>query len=171
MAATAGTQEDEKAKGGSGSLVMVLGAVVVLSLVAAGGGGFLGLKLYSMVEQSVQRKSEAAEKAKAQSIKPAVAGAAQIKALAPVVTNLANPSTSWVRLEGSLVLEEMPAAEADLLAAKVSEDIIAFLRTVTVAQIEGASGFQHLREDLTDRVKARSAGRARELVIHTFVVE
>jgi flagellar FliL protein len=171
MAATAGSQEDEKAKSGAGSLVMVLGAVVVLSLVAAGGGGFLGLKLYSMVEQSVQRKSEAAEKAKTQSIKPAVAGAAQIKPLAPVVTNLANPSTSWVRLEGSLILEEMPPAEADLLAAKVSEDIIAFLRTVTLAQIEGASGFQHLREDLTDRVKARSAGRARELVIHTFVVE
>ena len=142
-----------------------------MRVLVTGGGGFLGLKLYSMVEQSVQRKSEAAEKAKTQSIKPAVAGAAQIKPLAPVVTNLANPSTSWVRLEGSLILEEMPPAEADLLAAKVSEDIIAFLRTVTLAQIEGASGFQHLREDLTDRVKARSAGRARELVIHTFVVE
>lgn len=170
MAAIAGAQEDNE-KAGSGSLVMALVAVLILSLVAAGSGGFLGLKLYEMIEQSVQRKAEAAEKAKPQTIKPSVAGAAQIKTLAPVVTNLAVPSTSWVRLEGSLVLEEMPTAEADLLAAKVSEDIVAFLRTVTVAQIEGASGFQHLREDLSDRVRARSAGRAREFLIHTFVVE
>ncbi len=172
MATAVENPEGMSEKAGSGSIVTSIVAVLVLSVIAAGGGGFLGLQLYTMVEQSIQRKAEAAEKAKPPAtIKPAVAGASQIKTLAPVITNLADPPTSWVRLEASLVLDEMPSDEADLLATKVSEDIIAFLRTVTVAQVEGASGFQHLREDLSDRVKARSAGRARELVVHTFVIE
>ena len=61
--------------------------------------------------------------------------------------------------------------EDDQLAAKIAEDMVAFLQTVSVTEIEGASGFQHLREDLNDRVRVRSDGRVRDLVIHTFIVE
>jgi flagellar FliL protein len=48
---------------------------------------------------------------------------------------------------------------------------MAFLRTVPLAQIEGANGFQHLREDLNDRVRARSGGNVRELIIQSMIVE
>ena len=38
-------------------------------------------------------------------------------------------------------------------------------------QIEGANGFQNLREDLNERARVRSGGRVREVVIQSLVVE
>ena len=58
-----------------------------------------------------------------------------------------------------------------MLVAQIAEDIIAFLRTVTLVQIQGASGFQHLREDLNDRVRVRSGGKVRDLVIQSMIIE
>ena len=58
-----------------------------------------------------------------------------------------------------------------MLVAQIAEDIIAFLRTVTLVQIQGASGFQHLREDLNDRVRVRSGGKIRDLVIQSMIIE
>jgi flagellar FliL protein len=48
---------------------------------------------------------------------------------------------------------------------------MAYLRTLALSQIEGAGGLQALREDLAERVRLRSNGRARELVIETLVVQ
>ena len=48
--------------------------------------------------------------------------------------------------------------------------IIARLRP-KLAQIQGASGFQHLREDLNDRVRVRSGGKVRDLVIQSLIIE
>jgi flagellar FliL protein len=42
---------------------------------------------------------------------------------------------------------------------------------VTLRQLEGASGYQHLREDLNDRVRMRSSGNVRDLIIQTLVIE
>ena len=58
-----------------------------------------------------------------------------------------------------------------MLAAQITEDLVAFLRTVPLAQIQGASGFQHLREDLNDRVRVRSGGKVHELVIQALIIE
>jgi len=45
MATTAERAADEKQKAGSGSLLTVIAAMLVLSIIAAGSGGFLGLRL------------------------------------------------------------------------------------------------------------------------------
>jgi flagellar FliL protein len=63
------------------------------------------------------------------------------------------------------------AAEDNSLAGQIGEDILAFLRTLSLAQIQGASGFQHLREDLGDRVRTRSRGKVRDLIIQALIVE
>ena len=170
MATAAGNVEGNKEKAAGGSLLAVIIAVLGLSVVAAAGGGFLGYKIYTQIEKSVQLKLEAAQ-AKKQAEKTTVPETARVRALVPIITNLASPQNAWVRLEASIVFDGEPGPEADLLTAKVSEDIVAFLRTVSIGQIEGANGFQNLREDLSERVKVRGAGRIRELVIHTFVVE
>ena len=151
------------------SLVQFLAATVLLTLIGGGGGAFLGLQLASSVEQSVQRKAEA--EAESAQVESRYAGSTLLKPLAPIVTNLAYPTDTWVRLEASLVLDESAVADTDLLAGEIGEDILAFLRTVTLPQIEGASGLQHLRDDLDERVAIRSEGRVRELVIQTLVVQ
>ena len=86
------------------------------------------------------------------------------------LNDLASPERTWVRLEASIVVES-ESAESNQLAANITEDIIAFLRTLSLPLVEGASGFQHLREDLNDRVRMRRGGKVRDLVIHTFIVE
>jgi flagellar FliL protein len=45
------------------------------------------------------------------------------------------------------------------------------MRTLSEAQIGGASGLQHLREDLNERAAIRSGGLVRELIIQTLVVQ
>jgi flagellar protein FliL len=142
-------------------------AVVVLTVVAGGGGFFLGLQILSTAEQAVRSKqSSPGATSEAEPLR-----AANIKVLTPIMANLAGSPRVWMRLESSLVFRDELPADADALAAKISEDIVAFIRTVSVKQIEGASGFQHLCEDLNDRVRVRSGGRVQELIIQGLIVE
>jgi flagellar FliL protein len=91
--------------------------------------------------------------------------------LAPVVTNLAAPSDVWVRVEGSLVFEGKTLPHGEALAGQIAGDILAFLRTQTLAQIQGVAGLLHLRQDLNERVATRSQGQVREFIIRTLVVQ
>ena len=65
----------------------------------------------------------------------------------------------------------MNEEEANILVARVGEDVVAYLRTISPAQIEGARGLQYLREDLNERAAIRSSGKVRELIIETLVVQ
>jgi flagellar protein FliL len=88
--------------------------------------------------------------------------------LAPITTNLAAPDNVWIRLEASLVLD---APSAPSLADDVHQDLLGFLRTIKLPQIEGASGFQHLKADLEERAMIRSDGRVKRLLIRTLLFE
>jgi flagellar FliL protein len=142
--------------------------IVAALTVAAGGIGFLaGLQILSSAEDSARGKG--GEPA-AMHGEPPRMESAKLKPLAPIVTNLAERAPTWIRLEASLVFDDIPQ-DADPLAARISEDIVAFLRTVSIKQIEGAKGFQNLSEDLNERVRVRSSGRVRELIIQGLIVE
>ncbi len=91
--------------------------------------------------------------------------------LAPVVTNLAAPSDIWVRVEGSLVFEGKTLPHGEALAGQIAGDILSFMRTQTLKQIQGVAGLQHLRQDLNERVATRSQGQVREFIIRTLVVQ
>jgi flagellar FliL protein len=105
------------------------------------------------------------------SVNPAMAGGLVLKRLAPIVTNLAAPANAWVRIEAALVLEQKAALSAEPLIGAITEDILAFLRSVTARQMEGAAGLRNLREDLTERIAVRSKGLVRDIVIETLVVQ
>lgn len=154
------------AKGGS-SLVSTIVAVLVLTIAAAGGGGFLGMQLFGLVDSAVKEKAHA----KSETLPEEIAASYSVRSIPPIITNLGNPSSVWLRLEAMLIFDgEMPA-DAEVLAAQISGDSLAFLRTVQLRQIEGASGLLHLREDLTERAKIRSEGRVKEFVIQALAVE
>jgi flagellar FliL protein len=154
------------------STVAFIGAMLVLTGLGVGSGGLLGLQLSSRIEPPPATKAQArAAPGATQDLKTRYAPSANVRSLAPIVTNLASPERTWVRLEASLVLDGEQAADSNVLAAQIAEDIVAFLRTVALTQIQGASGFQHLREDLNDRVRVRSGGKVRDLVIQSLIVE
>ena len=62
--------------------------------------------------------------------------------LEPIVTNLAYPSENWLRLEVALMFNGPPDAK---LAEDIHQDILAYVRTVSLQQIEGPRGFQYLQ--------------------------
>jgi len=148
----------------SGGSVVI--PVLVATLLVGGAGAFFGMQLPALVEKSVAPVEKHDGKSK-----PADAPKIIVRSLPPITTNLAVPSSTWVRLEVSAVITEELGPEGDVLMKRIAEDVVAYLRTVALDQIEGPSGFQHLREDLNDRVRIRSQSKVQELLIEAFVVQ
>ena len=150
----------------SGGLMGFLVPVIVLTVVAAGGGAMLGTQIVGGMHP-----------AGAPDAKPAGVAAAQapdtvLKELTPIVTNLTGAdSASWVRLQAAIVYAKADAPQMDLLAARLGDDLLTVIRTLTVADLQGASGLEILREDLNERASIRSDGHIRELIIETLVVQ
>ena len=160
---------EAKPAGGAKALLSWLGAMLILTLLATGAGAGLGLHLVGSVESALKEQAAAAD----QPVVSRYAGDTNLKRLAPIVTNLASPQDTWIRVEASIVFdgEALPASEIDVVAGEITEDILAFLRTVSLPQIQGASGLQHLSEDLNERAAIRSDRRVRELILETLVVQ
>jgi flagellar protein FliL len=153
-----------KAKKGGGPMGVVV-PVLVLTLVA-GGGGF-------MVGKQIVAKAKAAMAAEA---KPAEPGGpppstTALRELPPVVANLSAPEGSWVRLQTAIVYEKADQPQIEVLSAKIADDTLAYLRTLSLAQLQGASGLQHLREDLSERAAVRSDGHVHEVMIEMMVIQ
>ncbi|MGP9820886.1 flagellar basal body-associated FliL family protein [Salinarimonas sp. NSM] len=157
-----------RGRGGSGEEkgggVAFAVALVLLTLLGVGTGAGLGLTLGDPTARAPT--SDAGDTG------PAVRDAdVSVVRLDPVVANLAEPSEIWVRIDGALLLDGVEPEEAPALAARVSGDTLAYLRTLPLARLEGATGLAHLREDLTERARTRTEGRVREFVIESLVVQ
>jgi flagellar protein FliL len=137
----------------------VLIEFLVVALIGAGAGASFEL---------VRPAASAADKLKeaAASVEPST-----IYSLPPVVTNLGAPQDTWIRLEGSIVFDPKVLPHPEAVAARIGEDALAYLRTVTLKQLEGPVGLEAVRDDLNDRAATRSDGKVREFVIRTLVVQ
>ena len=105
---------------------------------------------------------------------PAAAGTADTSAiydLPPIITNLGAPQDTWIRLEGSIVFDPKLMPHPEKAAAELGDDILAYLRTLTLKQLEGPIGLENLRQDLSERAATRTGGVARQFVIRTLVVQ
>lgn len=158
---------DKKSSGG-----FLIGALVA-SVIAVGGGLFLG---YSMFTDKPAEAAKAHDGDDKSSKEEKYTTPSRIRELAPITTNLAGTPKAWIRLEGSLLLQEASvqeeqADEEEVLLLNVSEDVVALLRTMTLTQIQGPSGFQALREDLNERVRIRSEGKVQEFIVRSMILE
>ena len=156
-------QAAEKSSGVLGFVIPLL----VLTVVAGVAGGLFGMYGSSKTDKTPEKKVAKAEDA----LKHGSSDAFNLKPLGAIVTNLAGPKGTWIRLEASIVVDGNLGKEENVVAGKISEDVIAFLRTVPLSQIEGANGFQNLREDLNDRARVRGGGKVREIIIQSLIVE
>jgi flagellar FliL protein len=154
------------------SALVFIAVMLIMTCLSVGLGGLVGLQLLTRMEAGPPRKPEPrSAQSPAQAAKSRYPAGANLRSLPPIVTNLASPGRTWIRLEAVLVVEGEQAPDGNLLVAQVAEDVVAYLRTVPLVQIQGASGFQHLREDLNDRVRVRSGGKVRDLVIQSMIIE
>ncbi|HBT69393.1 MAG TPA: flagellar basal body protein FliL [Agrobacterium sp.] len=164
-------QADSKKK--SSSLVMTIAGVAILTLLGAGAGWFVG----GMVAPKIAGAETAAKASEAagekggkggEGIEKISAEANGIVQLDPITTNLAYPATNWVRLEVALMFKG-PVEVG--LAEDIHQDIMAYVRTVSLQQLEGPRGFQYLKDDIQERVDLRSQGRVSKVMFRTFVIE
>lgn len=161
------------------SPVLLIAALAGLTVVGAGGGWMVGIMVAPKIKAAneAQEKAAAAEAAKkeggkegeeAELIPKIPAEANGIVQLDPITTNLAYPSESWVRMEVALVFNGPTDVK---LAEDIQQDIMAYMRTVNLQQIEGPRGFNYLKDDLQERVDLRSEGRVSKIMFRTFVIE
>ena len=176
-AATADAAEAAPAAKGGPSMMMQLIMLLVASLLAIGVGGGAGMMLgggdgggetVPEIEHSAGGHGEGGAEGGHGEEAVHVEGHPMVIPLAPITTNLASPAETWVRLEASMVLDEPPEAE---LADSVHQDLLAYLRTVRMHQVQGASGFQHLRSELDERASIRSEGKVKRVLIRTLLFE
>jgi flagellar FliL protein len=192
--AAPGSTTAEPQSSSSGQLAL---ALVISTALGAGGGGFLGITLTG--DPAVAARTVATERQPHESVEPrrdveragahgdqggqraappgesakegAAASKMKLKELAPIITNLASPETRWVRLQASIVYDSQAVPQPDILISRVTADIVAFLRTMTLASLEGSEGLRRLHEDLSDRAAIRSEGHIQEVVIQALVVQ
>jgi flagellar FliL protein len=143
-------------------------AMLIVTILAGASGGFYGLRIASPGVEHREKEARAEDK-------PAATASLQASAalfdLPPIVTNLSVPQDTWIRLEASLLFDEKAAPHPEALGAEIAGDILAFLRTTTLTQIQGVAGLQNLRQDLNERVAIRSNGAVKEIVIRTLVLQ
>ncbi|MEM5471541.1 flagellar basal body-associated FliL family protein [Hoeflea sp. AS60] len=162
----AADEDEGKKKSG---LIVTIAIVLVLSLIAAGGGWMLGGVIAPQVDQPETAAAEEPHgEGDKKEDKPEDKPRENVVVLEPITTNLSYPSDNWIRVEVSLVFANEPD---EAISDQIHQDILAYLRTVSLQQIEGPRGFQYLREDLRERVKLRSEGRVNDLLMRTFVIE
>lgn len=175
-AAAAIAQQEGAPKKGP-SLVIQLAVLLVLTLIAAGAGYFSGGMLKGETAQDgAAAQPEAGHGAKKEGghgeAAPEDAAAADLKRgiynLPAITTNLAAPTDTWIRVELAGVFDGQPDPT---VADAVHQDILAYLRTVKLHQVEGASGFLHLKDDMDERARIRSEGKMTSVLIRTIVFE
>jgi flagellar protein FliL len=164
--------------GAKPSLMSVLLPVLLLTLIAAGGGFAVGTLLAAApnlasagMGTEVAAEAHVAGPADKTGASGHAASGGIVRQLAPIITNLSSPKDIWIRIEASIIISPEAQAEQDTIAVKSSDQILALLRTVTLAQIEGPSGFLHFREDINDLVRENSGHKVSQVLISSMVVE
>lgn len=154
------------------SLVITIAIIAGLSVVAGGGGWLVGNMLAPPPSETAPVENAAGEgeekKADEGGIARVATEANGIVALEPFTSNLAYPADNLVRMEVALAFKGQPDP---VLAEAIHQDIMAYMRTVSLQQIQGPRGFQYLRDDLKERVDLRSEGRVTNIMFRTFVIE
>ena len=155
------------------TLVITIAAIGVLTLLAAGGGWLVGNMLApppaeKPAEEVAAAHAGGAEGEAAQEVPHISTEANGVVLLDPITSNLAYPSDNRIRVEVALMFKGVPDVK---LAEDIHQDILAYMRTVSLQQVQGPRGFQYLRDDLQERVDLRSEGRVTNVMFRTFVIE
>jgi flagellar FliL protein len=150
------------AEGGNSKGAML--GLIIGTVVAIGSGFGVGALMLKKPEPG------AAATAAPAAAKEAKVPESEVRPLASIVTNLGNPPDLFVRLQAAVVLEPNTPESAALIT-KIGDDVVAYLRTVSIAEIQGPTGFQFLREDLKKRAIQLGGGKVRDFLLTTFVIE
>ena len=89
----------------------------------------------------------------------------------PITSNIAMPESVWIRLEGVLAIKPNAGVKVADVAQIASTKMVAYVRTLKLADIQGSVGFQAFNADLNELVRNTTEGQARAVLIYGFIVE
>lgn len=142
--------------------------ILIMTLLAAGIGAFVGMQLVNQTRHIVLEEKRERE---APPVHALYDSPSEIVAIKPIIVNLAGVEKAFVRVQGSIVFSEAAMEQSKILVSQVESDIAAYLRTLKVSDLEGATGLQNLREDLNQRAKIRADDSIREFILETMVIQ
>jgi len=167
MAEEKAASEADTPRAGMGAAQLIMGVLVAI-LLGGGGGASFGYFVIPAAPSAEVKVSEITDP-----VKP-LAGRFPNDALEiqipSIVVDMEMEPKSRVRLDASFIAVH-GTPESTPLKSEVREDIVAFLKGLSVTDIQGVRGFQHLREQLDDRAKMRGRGAILGLLIGGFVLE
>lgn len=161
-------ETDQPAAPKGPSLVVQLAMLAAMTVAALGAGWFAGSTLKRSEAPPQPPRLSHDKKAEVKPEEKPSDGGLVLVDLAPITTNLAAPADIWVRMEASVVFD---APQPEEMAEAIHQDILAYLRTIKMHQVEGASGYQHLKADLQERAAIRSGGHAKDVLVRTLLFE
>jgi len=88
-----------------------------------------------------------------------------------ILVALRDSNKVWVRMRLAIVATDDADLGIDEVKFRMASDITAFVKTLTLKQISGPSGFVHLKEDLLDRARLSTDGQVEDLLIMSLVAE
>lgn len=95
----------------------------------------------------------------------------RLVAIPAIITNLKEPEGSWIRIESKAVASAGSIDNEAALTQRLSQDILMYLRTLRVGDIDSSNGLLQVRTDLNDIARIRSKGKLDEIVIQGLIVE
>jgi flagellar FliL protein len=175
------SKADKPGGGGKGGIV----ALGLLTLVAAGAGAAHGLQTFKSLGSSTPGKGEQPVPAVAHAPaaghgEPAAAKGTEkaklpskivTRSLQPLITNILMPADVWVRLEGAIVYDQADVEDPEMMLTEVSGDLLAYLRSLTLRELQGTDGLMFVRQDMKERIVLRTKGKARDIIIQTLVMQ
>ena len=158
-------KDESNAGGGVGGFVI---AALIAIVLGAGGGGAYG---YFLMPDVAPQNSVPTDKAPpAGPTAGRFPGDAIELAIPSVITDLNSEPAVRARLDVSIIVVHGTPQTTTLLG-EVREDVIAYLKGLSLADIQGVRGFQNLREQLDDRARVRGRGAILGLLIGGLVLE
>lgn len=169
---------EEQAKPDSLKLFIV--AMILVSFVAVGGGWFVGSQMSSdnghsekdaANEQFAKKSKEDKEHAEGEETNAFSKSEKKVIELDTILVALHDSDKVWVRMELAVIATEEADIDIPEVKVRMASDITALVKTLTLAQISGPSGFVHLKEDLLDRARLTTDGQVEDLLIMSIVAE
>ena len=89
----------------------------------------------------------------------------------PIITNLSDSTAVWVRLEGSMLFGKEKVEKRDLVVAKISQHILAYLKTLKLSDLQGNGAVNAIAQDLNEIATTVSEGQSQGVLISGLVFE
>lgn len=168
---------DEDGGGKKSGLIVTIVAAVIATIVAGIGGWVIGgmlapqsieMQEAAKVQEEVAAAQQNKDSEEEEPLPEVGAPGPNLIRMQPMTTNIAFPEEKWIRMEISLVVKQTPNDE---MVELIHQDMLAYLRTLSLQQLQGARGFRYVRDDLVERAILRSEGNVENILVRTFVVE